>query len=179
VSISSLARDVADRGRREADAYRQDTDDERPLSGYLAAMSIYGAGVAAIAGVAALTGRRAPESVSPWDVALIGLATHKLARVLAKDAVTSPLRAAFTKYEEPSGDAELHEETRFHGGPRHAVGELITCPFCLAQWVATGFSAGLVFAPRVTRLAAGTMAGVAMSDYLQLAYAGLQGAVEG
>ncbi len=45
-------------------------------------------------------------------------------------------------------------------GIRHAVGELITCPFCTAQWVATAYAAGLVFAPHATRLAGATMTAV-------------------
>jgi hypothetical protein len=28
------------------------------------------------------------------------------------------------------------------------MGELLTCPFCLGQWVATGLIFGLVLAPR-------------------------------
>jgi hypothetical protein len=64
-------------------------------------------------------------------------------------------------------------------GIRHAVGELITCPFCTSQWVATAYAAGLVFAPRATRLAGTTMTAVAGSDWLQLAYARLQRSAEG
>jgi hypothetical protein len=84
------------------------------------------------------------------------------------------LRAPFTVYDEPSGDAELSEHPRKDSHAQHAVGELVTCPFCLAQWIATGFAAGLVFAPRFTRLAALVMSSTAISDFLQLAYAALQ-----
>jgi hypothetical protein len=91
----------------------------------------------------------------------------------AKDAVTSPLRAPFTQYQGPSGDAELGEEVR-GTGLRHSIGELVSCPFCLSVWVATGFAAGLVFAPRFTRLAATTFTAVAVSDALQLGYAAAQ-----
>ncbi len=98
-------------------------------------------------GAARLTGRRAPARITPWDVVLLGTATHKLTRILAKDAVTSPLRAPFVQYKGASGESELAEEVREHGGTKHAVGELLTCPFCLAQWVATTFVAGWVFAP--------------------------------
>jgi hypothetical protein len=137
-------------------------------------MAVYATAVAALAAAAKLTGRRSPQQITPWDVALLGMATHKLSRTIAKDAVTSPVRAAFTTYQKPSGDAELAEEARQHGGAKHAVGELITCPFCLAQWTATAFVAGTVLAPKATRLAAMTMTVVAISDYLQLGYAFLQ-----
>jgi hypothetical protein len=156
---------------REAAAYKAGAD--RPLGSYAATMGVYGASVAALAGAGALAGKRLPERVSPWDVTLLGVATHKLSRLVAKDTVTAPLRAPFAEFSGPQGEGELAEQVRGHG-PRHAVGELVTCPFCLAQWVATGFAAGLVFAPRATRLVAGTLTAVALSDALQNVYALLQ-----
>jgi hypothetical protein len=162
---------IKDAAHREAQAYR--AGEERPLASYLATMGTYGASVAALVGAGALAGRRLPERVSPWDVALLGTATHKLSRLVAKDTVTAPLRAPFTEFRGPQGQAELAEEVRGHGA-RHAIGELVTCPFCLAQWVATAFAAGLVFAPRVTRLVAATFSSVALSDALQNVYAFLQ-----
>ena len=162
--------------RREAAAYSAGA--ERPLGGYVATMGTYAASVAALVGAGALAGRRLPERVSPWDVTLLGVATHKLSRLVTKDTVTAPLRAPFTEFAGPQGQGELHEEVRGHGA-RHAVGELLTCPFCLAQWVATGFAAGLVFAPRATRLVASTFTAVAVSDALQNIYAYLQKKAEG
>jgi hypothetical protein len=153
-------------------------DEHRPLRGYAAAMGVYGGTVAALATAGVLRGRRLPETVGPWDAVLLSVATHRVSRTLTKDAVTSPLRAPFTRYVEPQGHAELREEVRHEQGVKHAVGELLTCPFCLAQWVATGFGAGLVLAPRATRLVAGVMTAVAASDWLQLAYARLQKSLE-
>src|ERR671921_339569 len=89
------------------------------------------------------------------------------------------MRAPFTSFRGASGEAEIAEEVREHGGVKHAVGELLTCPFCLAQWVATGFVLGYVTAPRATRLAALTMTLVAGSDVLQFAYDALQTSVTG
>jgi len=147
---------------------------DRPLDGYLASMAVYGTVVAGLSAVARLTGRKLPERVAPWDLAVGVLATHKLSRLLAKESVTSPLRAPFTTYSGPAGEAELTEEVRGQG-IRHAVGELITCPFCLGQWIATGFAAGLVFTPRATRLVASTFAMLAGSDLLHLGYCRLRG----
>jgi hypothetical protein len=59
-------------------------------------------------------------------------------------------------------------------GARHAVGELIACPFCLGQWIGTAFVVGYVFAPRATRIVAGAFSVVAISDALQFGYAALQ-----
>jgi hypothetical protein len=156
---------------QEAEAYRHGSN--RPLAPYLGTIATYGASVAVLAAAGAVGGARLPDTVSPWDVTLVGVATHKLSRLVAKDTVTAPLRAPFTEFQGAQGEAELAEEVR-GSGPRHAVGELVSCPFCLAQWVATGFTAGLVFAPRATRLVAATFTAVAASDMLQNLYAVLQ-----
>src|SRR4051794_3839838 len=112
---------------------------------------------------------RLPEEISPRDLALIGVASHKTSRAIAKDKVTSPLRAPFTEHEGDAGPGELEESPR-GVGIQHTVGELLVCPFCLDQWVATGYVAGLVVAPRATRFVASIMATVAISDFLQIGY---------
>ncbi|RJK93804.1 DUF1360 domain-containing protein [Vallicoccus soli] len=147
-------------------------DEERPLRGYVGAMAAYAGLVAAVA--AATRSRGLPERISPWDVLLLSVATHRLARTISKDAVASPLRAPFTRYRGAAAPSELAEEVRDDGPVRHAVGELLTCPFCLAQWVATGFTAGHLLAPRGTRAVAATLTAVAGADFLQYAYAKAQ-----
>jgi hypothetical protein len=144
--------------------------EHRPLRGYLTLMSVYGAGALAAAALARRTGRRLPERLSATDIATLAIATHKLSRIISKDSVTSPLRAPFVRYEAPAGEAELIEHPRGEG-LQHSLGELLTCPFCMAVWVATGFTGGLVFAPRLTRVVAGAAAAVAGADFLHLAYA--------
>lgn len=93
--------------------------------------------------------------------------------------MTSPLRAPFTRYMGSGGPAEVVEETRNSSQIRHSVGELLTCPFCFDMWVATGFAIGLVFAPKVTRMVAGTFAALTGADFLQLAYSIAQQSAEG
>ena len=157
--------------RHERHAYAPDED--RPLGSFLVLMGAYGAAVAAGALLVRASGRELPERIDARDLALVTVATHRLARTIAKDPVTSPLRAPFTRFAGTSGEAELAEEVR-GTGPRHALGELVTCPFCLAQWAATTFAFGLVLAPRPTRLAASVLTVVAGADLLQLAYAAAQ-----
>jgi hypothetical protein len=86
---------------------------------------------------------------------------------MTKATVTSVLRAPFTRFEGPAGAAEVNESVR-GDGVRHAAGELVTCPFCSGVWIASAFTAGLVFAPRATRLVATTLSAVAVSDWLHL-----------
>ena len=156
----------------QAEAYRQGA--ERPLGGYLVVMSVF-AGLVGLAGlIGALTGRRLPRQIAPYDLVLITAGTHKLSRTLSKDAVTSPLRAPFTRYRGTGGPAEVMEEVRDESPLRHALGELITCPLCLDMWVATGFIIGLLFAPRFTRVVAATFTALAGADFLQLWYARAQ-----
>jgi hypothetical protein len=147
---------------------------ERPLAGDLGAMGVYVGLVSAAAAAVRASGRELPERIPVGDAFLLTVATFRLARRLAKDPVTAPLRAPFTTFQGPSGHAEIAEEVREHGGVKHAVGELLTCPFCLAQWVGTGFVFGYVSAPKATRLAALTMTMVAGSDVLQFVYDAIQ-----
>jgi hypothetical protein len=137
-------------------------------------MGVYLGVVAAGAAAVRASGRSLPDRIPAGDVLLLTVATFRLSRRIAKDPVTSPLRAPFTSFQGPSGHAEVAEEVREHGGAKHAVGELLTCPFCLAQWVATGLVLGYATAPRATRLAALTMTMVAGSDVLQFPYDAIQ-----
>jgi len=141
----------------------------RPLVAYAALASCFGAGVGSF-----VAWRRAegglPERIDPADVVLMGVATHKLSRVVTKDKIASFVRAPFA---EPRADGSLpgEVEDRARGeGLRAAVGQLLTCPHCLSMWVGAGLSAGLVTAPRETRLVAATLSAVTLSDFLQAAY---------
>jgi hypothetical protein len=163
---------VAQAAKAEADAYRN--GEQRPLGGYVVVMAVFGAILSGAAGLAFATGRRLPEGIGPWDLLLIAAGTHKLSRTLTKDAVTSPLRAPFTRYQDSGGPGEVMEEVRHRDGLRHSIGELITCPFCLDVWIAAGFTIGLVFAPRLTKLVAAALTAVTGADFLHLLYAKAQ-----
>lgn len=175
--VSEAKAQVVDGARREADAYRGEAP--RPLGGYVAVLVIYSAVVAVATAAALLSGRTLPRRWSIQDLVTVTLGTHKLSRTLTKDAVTSPLRAPFTRYAGTGGPAEVNEDVRNESQLRHSLGELLTCPFCLDMWVATGFAIGLVFVPRFTRLIAGVFTVLAGADFLQLAYARAQQSAEG
>jgi hypothetical protein len=170
--IQRLSRPVRRWARHQEREYTN--GEPRPLAGDLGAMGVYLGLVSAGAAAVRASGRELPERIPVGDAFLLTVATFRLARRIAKDPVTSPIRAPFTQFQGPSGHAEIAEEVREHGGVKHAVGELLTCPFCLAQWVGTAFVFGYATAPKATRLAALTMTMVAGSDVLQFAYDAIQ-----
>ena len=143
--------------------------EERPLAGYGVLMGSFGAALTGALALLRASGRTLPEGPRASDLLLGGIATHKVSRLLAKDRVTSAIRAPFTRYQEDAGHGEIEEQPR-GSGLRLAIGELLVCPFCLAQWIAAAFAVGLVAAPRLTRFVAGIYVAETISDVLQLAY---------
>jgi hypothetical protein len=154
---------------QEAVAGYSDPGEERPLAAYAALSSTFALGLAAALLAVRGRGRELPQRLAMSDLLMVGVATHKVSRLLAKDKVTSFVRAPFTRYQESAGHGEVEEQPRGHG-LRYAVGELLVCPYCLAQWVAAAFALGLVAAPRLTRLMTGIYVAETLSDFLQLAY---------
>ena len=74
-------------------------------------MTVFAGIAGAIGVIAALRGTRS-RRISPYDLLLMTAATHKLARLMNKDAVTSPLRMPFTRYRDTAGPAEVMEDVR-------------------------------------------------------------------
>ncbi|HEY6934918.1 MAG TPA: DUF1360 domain-containing protein [Marmoricola sp.] len=139
------------------------------IAGFASALGVFMTGVGLTALYGRSAGRRLPDRVAPADIALGGLATFKFARMLAKDAVTTPIRAPFTEFEENAGAGEVMETPK-PGHAQHTIGDLLSCPFCLAPWVATAYVAALTLAPRQARAWAATFSVVALSDTLQFGY---------
>jgi Protein of unknown function (DUF1360) len=170
-AVRNAVEDTNDLADLEVASYAHGHD--RPLRQYAALITAYLGAVGVGVVVGRRRGVRLPDRVGAGDIALIAVATHRLSRLISKDSITSVVRAPFTRYIEPAGAGEVNEEVR-GSGFRHAAGELIGCPFCLDQWVATAFVGGLVMAPRPTRAIASVFATVALADVLQFAYAALQ-----
>jgi uncharacterized protein DUF1360 len=169
--------DVTGTATRAAERINNEYDrPDHSLRGYVAIMAGYGA---LMTGAATLLARnkRLPNGLRLADGALLAIATHKLSRTLAKDAVASPLRAPFTRFKGAAGPGEVNEDVRGHGVQK-AAGELISCPFCLDQWVASAFVVGLAVAPRLTRFMAATFAVRAGADFLHFAYVAVEHAAE-
>jgi hypothetical protein len=146
------------------------SDEPRPLGGHIALVSVFGAGVTAAGVLQRRSGRPLPERVLPGDLALMAVGTYKLSRLIAKDRITSFLRAPFTRYKgESERPSEVSEEARGSGVQR-AVGELLVCPYCLGQWVGTAFLVVYLREPRLARTLAALFTIVAGSDLLQEAW---------
>ena len=122
--------------------------------------------------VARVSGKPIPERMDAKDIALLGMATHKVSLVGSQDAITSPLRAPFTELNETESPKKVDENPRGEG-IRRSVGELLTCQFCLSVWVASFFTYGFVLLPRVSRLVAAVFAAVTVSDFLHQIYKAL------
>ncbi|HZR99432.1 MAG TPA: DUF1360 domain-containing protein [Chloroflexota bacterium] len=145
----------------------------RPLAAYGTLVGLFNLLFAAFLLVVRGSGRTLPQRIAPSDLALVGVATYKLSRLIAKDSVTSVVRAPFTEYEGAAGASEVNERPRGRGMQK-ALGELLTCPFCVGQWVAAALAYGLVLAPRTTRLVAALFSVVALADFLQFGYAAVR-----
>jgi hypothetical protein len=154
--------------RSPLDGYAPDHE-HRPLGGYSVLSTIFGASFVGALVAAHRAGRQLPDELSVKDIVITGIATHKLSRLIAKDKVTSFVRAPFTRYQEATGYGEIAEQARGEG-LRLATGELLVCPYCLAQWIAGAFTVGHVAAPRLTRLLASMWTAHALADAAQLAY---------
>ena len=164
--LAAAIEDLGDRVEQEQQEHANGA--ERPLGGYLVLLSTYLTSVLTL-GFVVRRRRSLPTRPAAADLALVAVATHKVSRMMAKDSVLAAVRMPFTRFEGAAGAGEVNESVR-GTGVRHAVGELLTCPFCLAQWVATAFTFGMVLAPRATRQVAAVFCAVTASDFLQYAY---------
>ena len=163
MSVDALTREARD----AFDSYAE-PEERPPFRTYAALATVFSTAFAGALMGARRSGRL-PERVESRDVVLIGIASHKLSRLVAKDKVTSFLRAPFTEYQGRGGPAEVEEGARGEG-LRRAFGELLICPYCLGLWTSGAFHAGLLFAPRATRVVASTLTALTLSDFLQIAY---------
>ncbi len=143
-----------------------------PFGAYELLSAVFATGLARLASTDAAQARFAGPI--PWgDIALIGVTTHKVTTILTRDRVTMPIRAPFT-VQKDHGPGGGREETPERHGLRRAVGELLTCQYCTAPWIATALVAGRVAAPGATRVVTSVFSAVAISDFLNRVYGLLQ-----
>src|SRR3954452_3232016 len=89
--------------RTQKEEYTQ--GEPRPLGADLGAMGVYVGLVGAAAAAIRASGKELPTRIPLGDAVLLTLGTFRLARRIAKDSVTAPVRAPFTSYRGTSGEA--------------------------------------------------------------------------
>jgi hypothetical protein len=131
-----------------------------PLAGYATLLGVWSLSVGGFVWV--MRHRLRPPRL--FDVLLTGVATHEIAQTLTHAWVTAPLRAPFTRYRgTESGEPD---ESPRGSGLRYAIGNLLSCPFCVGPWVAGALLAGHLLAPLPTRFVTSIFAATALSNYL-------------
>lgn len=131
----------------------------RPLPEYATLVTVFSA---ALGGFLVLGRNRVPERIGFGDLARVGVASYKIGRLVAKDEVTSWVRAPVTR------DEEAQEPER--EGMARALGELVTCPYCIGLWVSAVLTAALAVRPRETRVVTTVFGAQAVADFLNAAF---------
>lgn len=119
--------------------------------------------LASLAGTGKLMQRLA--SWSAIDFLLVGLATHRLGRLVAYDRVMEPVRRPFARTgPDATGAGESVEP--IGEGLKQVIGQLLTCPICSGTWIAAGLVIGLVWLPEVTRLFLWMTAAIGLAEII-------------
>ena len=143
--------------------------EQPPYRAYATIAATFVAGLGAVSGVAAAR-KRPHQEMSAIDLALLGLATFKASRTLARDKVTSFVREPFVEGEAYDGeDEEPTHETEM----KHAIGELVTCTRCIGTWIGAGLASIQILAPRTGRLLTTVLAAGAVNDFLLAGFSAL------
>jgi hypothetical protein len=139
-----------------------------PYAAYAAIMGAFAGGLAAAGALARVLDRDAEEHTT-LDFVVLGVASFKASRTIARDEVTSFLRQPFVEGEAHEGGEEPVET----GDLNQAIGELVTCSRCIGTWVAAGLATTQVLAPRFGRLLTWSLAAAGANDFLQAGFAAL------
>lgn len=142
-------------------------DAKAPLAGYAVLAGAFNLG---LIGYLATRRHRLPTRIGVEDVLLLGVATHRLGRLIARDKVTRFIRAPFTHYDGPGDAPGEVEETPRGEGLQRAVGELVTCPTCVGLWVGAGLTGVYVASPPLARAIAAVFTVDAVASALNLAW---------
>jgi Protein of unknown function (DUF1360) len=140
-----------------------------PYRAYAGIVAAFVAGLGAVSAAAAARDRP-HEKLGATDLALLGLATFKASRTVARDKVTSFVREPFVEGEAYDGEDErpTHESEL-----RQAIGELVTCTRCIGTWLGAGLASTQILAPRTGRLLTTVLAAGALNDFLLAGFAAL------
>jgi hypothetical protein len=143
--------------------------EQPPYRAYATIVGTFMAGLGAVSGLAAVRNRPLQE-MAPIDLALLGLATFKASRTIARDRVTSFVREPFVEGEAYDG---VHEKPTHETEMKQAIGELVTCTRCIGTWIGAGLAATQILAPRTGRLLTSVLAAGAVNDFLLAGFSAL------
>jgi hypothetical protein len=103
----------------------------------------------AISGIAGARERRSAP-LDPLELGLRGLAAYRIGRMVAFERIAVPVREPFTATvpDETGVDETVVARGR---GVRWAIGELLSCPTCVATWATLALAIGSMVAPGPTR----------------------------
>ena len=140
-----------------------------PYRAYATIVGTFVAGLGAVSGLAALRGKP-HHAISATDLTLLGLATFKASRTVARDKVTSFVREPFVEGEAYDGEDEkpTHETEM-----KQALGELVTCTRCIGTWIGASLASMQILAPRTGRLLTTVLAAGALNDFLLAGFSAL------
>ena len=129
---------------------------------YAALNAVFAALLAGVV-VAARERNRESEPLTTRDLAVTGVATFALSKVIARERIGSWVREPFVD--------EEHGSRRPRGTRlRHAVGELLTCTRCVGAWSALGLVGLRLTSPATGRVVNDVLAVSAMNDWLQASF---------
>jgi Protein of unknown function (DUF1360) len=146
-----------------------DPQPQPPYRAYAAIVGTFVTGLGAVSGLAAVR-RRPHHEISATDLALLGLATFKASRTVARDKVTSFVREPFVEGDAYDGEGEKPtQDTEL----KQALGELVTCTRCVGTWLGAGLASMQILAPRTGRLLTTVLAAGAVNDFLLAGFSAL------
>lgn len=140
-----------------------------PYRAYAVIVGTFVASLGAVSGIAAAR-HRPSHAIGATDLALLGLATFKASRTVARDKVTSFVREPFVEGEAYDGEDE--RPTR-ESELKQALGELVTCTRCVGTWLGAGLASMQILTPRTGRLLTTVLAAGALNDFLLAGFAAL------
>lgn len=143
-----------------------------PLKGYSVLIGAFGATVSGILGYAAGHDDLLDE-ISLTDIAILGVGSHKLARMATRDRIGTVLRQPFTEYRGTSSalPGEATEDARRDDGElRQAIGELLVCPYCMSTWAAVALFGTYLADRKLGRTAGAFLSVVGIAEMMQSVY---------
>jgi hypothetical protein len=144
-------------------------EDRPPYRAYAGIVGTFVAGLGAVSGLAA--SRKQPvQEFTFVDLTMLGLATFKASRTVARDKVTSFVREPFVEGRAYDGEDERPlQDTEL----KQALGELVTCTRCVGTWIGASLASLTILAPRTGRLLTSVLAAGAVNDWLLAGFTAL------